>query len=188
MQTIIINRSEKELLRGPAAGLLIAGLGIIYFLYDILRFGYNDFLWIPVFFILLFLVPSVIGIVVSKKRVKTAITLSGKGITLSPRQLNKGMFTAASKSLPGIDLFIPWENNVMFRLNTRYEKVEINSAEMKSSYNKRQESLHITNISLNEDCFFPVNDLEKTPEEILALCRYFQEKYQKEENGNTPAE
>lgn len=176
MKPVIIKRSAAIFLQAPVFGLLVSVLALLFFFHEVTTFGYSPHLWVAAFFIMLFLVPSVAGVIAARKRANAAITLSDDGITFSAPDDNYGIVKLLKKIPIPPPVLVPWEHIAAFDLFTHYERRSINCSDSSGSttYSKRLDSLHIIDQANQKDLYFAITDLEKTPEEILDLCRQFQ--------------
>jgi len=125
-----------------------------------------------------FLLPALIDFTANKLLpLKPAITISDKGLVLS---LSKGIYDSFSF----LSIFqkkrkrlISWQDITVIDITVGYQPIisypNEGETTVNTRYAKPQHQLRVQNKTRNQPLLFSLDNLEKTPDEILSLCNQF---------------
>jgi hypothetical protein len=175
MEAIIIKRSTQPYRSLMWLFIVLIPFGL--FLYAMFKTNGSDRITFGII-ALAFLLPAIIDFFANKIiPLKPAILISEQGLTLSSSKNLYDSFAFLQLFQPRNKKLIPWHNIRGFKLSVNYKYLTSypNEGEGTASttYAITRHQLSIESKTVNEDLIFSVHDLDKTPDEILALCNQF---------------
>jgi hypothetical protein len=185
MDTITIKRSLDANEEASLGCLVVVALPVIGFLYAMFTARHtNDVIAFGII-AMAFLLPAFINYIAIKIPLKAAMTISYEGLVLSPSRSIYGSFAFLQKIRAGHDKRLLWENITGFRLVIYYKDYTMSPTDGTgpTTYTVPQHHLCIAGKTKKEDVIFSIHGLEKTPDQILALCEQFLKEYRYAENG-----
>lgn len=171
METIIIKRSTVPY--RSLIWLVVVLLPVTLFLYAMFRAYPSDYIIFGII-ALVFLLPAIIDFIANNIiPLKAAIKISKEGLVLSSSKGLYDSFAFLQVFLPRRRKLIQWQDITGFRLEVNYKYYTSPPGEgetASTTYSVARHLLYIENKARNEEVIFSVHNLDRTPDEILALC------------------
>jgi len=162
--------------------LFVASVPVTLFSYAMLRNFHNHSGMIFGMIAVVFLLPAIIDFIANKVlRLKAAILVSAHGLMVSPSKGLYDSFAFLQIFLPGRKKLIHWQHITGFQLLVQHKYITSypNEGEGTASktYSEARHQLCIGQPLENDDIIFSLHDLDRTPDEILAICNQFLREY-----------
>jgi hypothetical protein len=179
MKPIIIKRSTDANIETSLGCLLVVALPVIGFLYAMLTARHTHDIVAYGIIAIGFLLPSFINFIATKIPLKAAMMISNEGLVLSSSKRIFDSFAFLRKFQAGREKRLLWENITGFRLviyNKDYTMCPTDGTGP-TTYTVAQHHLCVAGKTKKDEVIFSIYGLEKTPDEILALCNQFLKEY-----------
>jgi hypothetical protein len=179
MDTITIKRSPDANEEASLGCLVVVVIPVIGFLYAMFTARHrNDAVAFGII-AMAFLLPALINFIATRIPLKAAMMISNEGLVLSPSRSIYSSFAFLKKIRAGRDKRLLWENITGFRLVIYYKDYTMSPTDGTgpTTYTVPRHHLCIAGKTKKEEVVFSVHGLEKTPEQILALCQQFLKEY-----------
>ncbi|WP_149698760.1 hypothetical protein [Chitinophaga sp. CF418] len=179
MEPIIIKRSTDANIEASLGCLLAVSIPVTWYLYAIFTARNKYDLLTYGIIAIVFLLPSFINFIATKIPLKAAMKISDEGLVLSPSKSIYDSFAFLQKFKAGAEKRLLWENITGFRLVIYYKEYTMSPTDGTGSttYTVPRHHLSIIDKTKKEEVIFSIHGLEKTPDEILALCNHFLKEY-----------
>jgi hypothetical protein len=184
MESIIIKRSPKAQREQSFGCLLIVAIPVIGYLiamftakyrHDVIAYGVTA---------IVFLLPGCIDLIATIIPLKAAMIISDQGLTLSSSKSLFDSFAFWQRFQDKRKKVILWENISEFKIviYSRDFTVSTTDGTGSTTYTTPEPHLYIEKKTRKDKITFSIHGLDKTPDEILALCEQFFKKYGRAED------
>ncbi|PWV56272.1 hypothetical protein [Chitinophaga sp. S165] len=178
MEPIIIKRSTDANIEASLGCLLGVSIPVILFLYAMFTARHKYDMIAYGIIAAGFLLPAFISFIATKIPLKAALKISDEGLVVSPSKSIYDSFAFLQKFTARSEKRLLWENIKEFRLVIYYKEYTMSPTDGtgSTSYTIPKYHLCVTD-KAKEEVIFSIHGLEKTPDEILALCNRLLEEH-----------
>ncbi|MEZ2336240.1 hypothetical protein AB6735_11420 [Mucilaginibacter sp. RCC_168] len=179
MEAIIIKRSPEAQREQGLGCLLIVAIPVIGFLMGMFRSTHTGDTVMYGIIAAVFLLAGSADLVVTMIPLKAAMIISDQGLTLSSSKGIYDSFAFWQRFMGKQEKLILWQNIKELKLVTRNVDFTASPTDGTgpTTYTTPQHYLYIEKKTTKEDVVFSIRGLDKTPDEILALCDQLLKKY-----------
>lgn len=175
MEPIIIKRSTDANREASLGCLLIVAIPVIGYLYAMLTTRHTHDAVAYGIIAIVFLIPSFIDFISTKIPLKAAMMISKDGVVLSSSKSIYDSFAFLQKFQASRKKQLLWKNITGFELVIYNGSHTVCSTDGTgpTTYTVPKHHLCVAGKTNKVEVIFPVHGLDKTPDEILALCDQF---------------